>query len=180
MALRTLGLALIAAGVASFFVGLFGLASELSPQLSVCGVAVLVFGVVILIVGSRPLSTTAPHFSVFVLAGLAIALHAYENLPIKSVAFSVGVFLWSLAPYALCLIVAALSRSSIPAVAGAVIALIFDLNAHIQVFVHPTSSTAGLALLFVPLWNLLVFAPLAMLGAWLLLRLRPRANETAP
>ena len=180
MALRSFALAIIAAGVASFFVGLFGLAGELSPQVSVCGVAILVVGVVILIFGLRPLGATAPHFSVFVLVGLAIALHAYENFPIKSVGFSVGVFVWSLAPYVLCLIVAALSRSSIPAVTGAVIALLFDLNAHVQVFVHPSSSTAGLALLFVPLWNLLVFAPLAMLGAWLLLRLRPRANETAP
>ena len=93
---------------------------------------------------------------------------------------SLGFFLWPLTPYALCLVVAGVSISSIPAVAGALTALLFDLDAHNHVFVHPTSSTAGLALLFVPLWNLLVFSPLAMLGTWLLLRLRAKANPNAP
>jgi len=178
--LRTIGLAVVAVGVTSFFLGLFGIPRELSIPIAAGGIVLLVAGVAILLFSLRGVRRKVPHLSLFALIALAIGLHAYENFVKSSGAFSVGFFLWSLTPYALCLIVAWFSVSSIPAVAGAVIALLFDFDAHNHVFVNPTSSTAGLALLFVPLWNTLVFAPLAMLAAMLLLRLRPRADEIAP
>jgi hypothetical protein len=71
-------------------------------------------------------------------------------------------------------------RAAIPALAGALIALLFDLLAHYQVFVHPTSSTAALALVFTPLWNTLIFSPIAMVLAWLVLRRRGQIRITAP
>ena len=180
--MRAAGLVVIAVGVAGLFLGLFGIPREESPQVAAGGVVLLVAGVILLLFGLRPLHLKAPHASVFVATVLAIALHAYENFPSEDPsAFTAGMFAWSLAPYALCLFVASFSKSWIVPLAGAVTALLFDLKVHNDLFVNtPTSSTAGLALLFVPLWNLLVFAPLAMLAAWLLLRLRPHANETAP
>lgn len=102
---------------------------------------------------------------------IAAALHAYEQLA-KSSAPSVDWFLWSMLPYALCLIVLVRSRSGIPAALGAGVGLALDLYAHYAVFVHPTSSTAALALIFVPLWSALIFAPAAMLVAWLFVRRR--------
>jgi membrane protein implicated in regulation of membrane protease activity len=72
------------------------------------------------------------------------------------------------------------SKSAIPALAGAVVALLFDLLAHYEVFVHPTSSTAALALLFAPLWNTLVFSPIAILLTWQILRRRAQRHEAAP
>ena len=180
MTLRTISVIAIATGVAVFFLGLFGIPQELSMYFAIGGVAVLFAGIALLLFALRGTRPKAPHFSVFVLVALGVALHAYENFTNYSGPFSLGMFAWSLTPYALCVVVAALSPSSIPAVAGAVTALLFDFDAHNHVFVHPTSSTAGLILLFAPLWNTLVFVPLAMLAAWFLLRLRKRTNEIAP
>ena len=177
VALTITGFALIAAGSASFFVGLFGIPRELSILVSICGVVLLLAGVAVLLFSLRPLRFKAPHLGLIVIVLLAIALHVYETY-VNSPG-GIGFLLWSSMPYALCVIVAALSTSSIPAVAGAVTAFLFDLGAHNDVFVHPTSSTAGLALLFVPLWNTLVFSPLAMFAAWSL-RLRAGASEIAP
>jgi hypothetical protein len=180
VALTISGLTLVALGVAGFFAGLFGIPQAWSLQASVFGLALLFVGVAVLLFTLRRTRFCMPHVSLFVVVAIAIALHAYEALVKSSGGASLGFFLWSLTPYVLCLIVATVSASSIPAVAGAVTAFLFDLDAHNHVFVHPTSSTAGLALLFVPLWNTLVFSPVAMLGAWLLLRLRPSAKANAP
>jgi hypothetical protein len=48
--------------------------------------------------------------------------------------------------------------------------LLFDLWIHYTVFVHPTHSTAALALIFAPLLTSLVIAPVVTLGAWLSMR----------
>lgn len=109
---------------------------------------------------------------------IAAALHVYEQLA-KSSAPSVGWFLWSMLPYALCLIVLLRSRSGVPAALGAGVALALDLFAHYDVFVHPTGSTAALALIFVPLWSALIFAPVAMLVAWLFVRRRVNGEQHA-
>lgn len=183
MALRIAGLAVAAIGVAAFFAGLFGIPHDGSLQASAVGVALLTFGVALVLFTLRRTRLRRPHLGLFAVVAIALALHAYEAFVESSGGVSLvslGFFLWPLTPYALCLVVAGVSISSIPAVAGALTALLFDLDAHNHVFVHPTSSTAGLALLFVPLWNLLVFSPLAMLGTWLLLRLRAKANPNAP
>ena len=180
MALRASGFILSAAGVAAFFVGLFGIPREWSLEVSIVGLALLLVGVVCLLFTLRGTRLRMPHASLLVLVAVAVALHAYEAFVKSSGTPSFGFFLWPLAPYVLCLIVATLSESSTPPAAGAVTALLFDLGAHYSVFVHPTSSTAGLALLFAPLWNTLVFSPVAMLGAWLLLRLRHSPKANAP
>jgi len=180
VALKAIAFSVSAAGVAAFFVGLFGIPRDWSLELSVVGLALLLLGVAALLFTLRGTKIRRPHVGLFVVIAVAIALHAYEAFVRGSGEFYLGFFLWPLAPYALCLIVACLSASSIPAVAGAVTALLFDLVAHNDVFVHPTNSTAGLALLFVPLWNTLVFSPLAIFGAWLVLRLRPSAKADAP
>ena len=180
MVLKAIGFSVAAAGVAAFFVGLFGIPQNWSLEVSVVGLLLLLVGVAALLLTLRGTNIRRPHVSLFLVIAVAIVLHAYEAFVKSSGEFSIGFFLWPLTPYALCLIVACVSASSIPAVAGAVTALLFDLVAHTDVFVHPTSSTAGLALLFVPLWNTLVFSPLAMFGAWLVLRLRPSAKANAP
>jgi hypothetical protein len=177
------GLVLYAAGAAMFVGGVFGIGGAAfwgttygSLPLAVAGAVILLVGLGALVWASRHTTVARPHVLVLVVTAIAIALHAHESLP----GLSLGFFLWPLVPYALCLIVAALSKSSIPAGAGAVTALIFDLDAHYVVFIHPTSSTAGLALFFVPLWNLLVYSPAAMLIAYLILRPKCRVHSNAP
>jgi chromate transport protein ChrA len=68
----------------------------------------------------------------------------------------------------------------VAAIAGAIVALLFDLVTHYDAFVNPKGSTAALALIFVPLWNTLVFSPVAIFVAWLFLRRRGRQVHHAP
>jgi hypothetical protein len=107
---------------------------------------------------------------------VAAALHAYEELA-KSSAPSLGWFVWSMVPYGVCLIVLLRAKSGIPGAFGSSIALALDLIAHYNVFVNPKSSTAALALLFVPLWSALVFAPAAMVVTWLAIRRRTGRDQ---
>ena len=111
------------------------------------------------------------HSFVYTVVGVAIALHAYEQF-VKSADPSFGWLMWSLVPYALCLFVLSKSASTIPAALGVSVALAFDSLAHYAVFISPKSSTAALALLFGPLWNMLLVSPLTMLVAWLAVRRR--------
>jgi hypothetical protein len=180
MSSRTIGIGLIATGVTGFFAGLFGLVGEHSIYLAALGSALLVSGLVVLVFALRKTTMLRPHASVIAVAVLGTALHAYESFGLADDGPSPGFFLWGIFPYLLCLVVAMSSKSAVPAFAGAVVALLFDLLAHYQVFVHPTSSTAGLALLFTPLWNTLVFSPLAILVIWLIRRRRAQLNATAP
>lgn len=107
-----------------------------------------------------------------VVASLAVGLHVYEQMALAAV-FSPGWLLFALLPYVAPLAVLSNARGGVPALCGASVALTIDLLAHYLVFVHPTSSTAALALIFVPLGSALVFGPGAMLLAWLVVR-RPR------
>jgi hypothetical protein len=113
---------------------------------------------------------TPPNLFAFVVIAGAAALHCYEQFAKNTNGPSIGWLLWSMVPYALCLVVLARSQSGIPAALGALVALLFDAVAHFDVFVNPKGSTAALALLFVPLWNSLVVAPTVMLIAWLAVR----------
>jgi hypothetical protein len=77
--------------------------------------------------------------------------------------FLLGLFLWSCAPYAICIFLALRGTSFLSALGGAALALCADCYMFWSVFLHPKSSTAALGLLFMPLWNLVVFMPLGML-----------------
>ena len=52
------------------------------------------------------------------------------------------------------------------------VALLVDLWVFHSVFINPTSSTAGLAMIWFPLWNMLIFVPAATWIAWLIHRRR--------
>ncbi len=106
----------------------------------------------------------------------ALLLHGYEQL-VKSSAPSIGWLLWAMLPYALCVAVLAKSRSALPATLGALVALAWDIRTYYSVFVHPTSSTAALAMIVMPLWNTLLFVPAAMLVAWLPMRMAQRNHR---
>jgi hypothetical protein len=103
------------------------------------------------------------------IAFLGALLHAYENL-FKADHVSLGWFAWSMAPYAVCLIVWMRASTSVPAAVGVAIALIFDLYVHYHVFIYPRSSTVGLAMIFAPLWSALLFCPVGMLVTWLVVQ----------
>jgi hypothetical protein len=173
---------LYAIGVAIFVGGVFRILGwsyfgELAATgLIMLGVAILVVGLVVLVFASRYTNVSRRRVFVIVATVIAIALYAYKSLPFESVFF----FLLPLAPYALCLIVAVLSKSLIPAGVGAVAALLLDPRVHDAVFGRRTAPNAAVEALRTELWNLLIFVPLAIAIAWFILRLRHRANGNAP
>ena len=99
-----------------------------------------------------------------------VLVHAYTVLFVADGPFGlfhVGIFLWSCLPYAVCVGLWKLGWTA-PSAGGARLALAADIWMHYQVFVAPGGSTAALGLLFMPLWNLLIFVPLgALLGWWI-------------
>jgi hypothetical protein len=64
------------------------------------------------------------------------------------------------------------SKLGVPALAGVLVAFALDLYAHYTVFINPSSSTDALAMVAIPLYNTVLFCPLAMLIAWLVVRKR--------
>lgn len=64
---------------------------------------------------------------------------------------------------------------------GLILAAIMDAGIFHSVFVAPESSTAPLGLLFMPLWNLVVFMPLGGgVGWWVGKRTREIARSSKP
>jgi hypothetical protein len=114
----------------------------------------------------------------FLIIGSALLLHAYTAF-IKSeggtTPFSIGLMLWSWLPYLLSAWFFSLMRRPLVPLCGVIPPLIIDAWTFYAVFIRPQSSTAALALIWVPLWNLVIFMPLGMLIGWILSRfLRPK------
>ena len=101
---------------------------------------------------------------------LGIGLHLYEHAALSDNGFSPAFFLWAAMPYGLCLTALALRRQPLSIGFAATVALAADVVAHYSVFFHPTSSTAPLILLFMPLYNTLLWMPAALLLAHLVRR----------
>ena len=125
------------------------------------------------------MNTTLAFRAALGVTALSGVLHAYENFA-KAAEPSLAWFLWAMLPYGVCLVVWVRSSVGAPSLAGVIAALAFDLVAHYDVFVHPTRSTAALAMIFVPLWSTLLFCPVAMLAVWLAVRRRDLHEPHAP
>jgi hypothetical protein len=110
----------------------------------------------------------------FVVVLAALCLHGDENVFKSDIGFSPGLFLWAMMPYGICLAGLAVMTDALPLATAAAAALGLDALAFDAVFIHPTSSTAPLALIFIPLWNALLVVPVTALVTYLLLRWRSR------
>jgi hypothetical protein len=170
------GVAACAIGVVLFFAGLYGAAGQWSLYVSAVGALVLLLGVIALFIAARARPYSWPHPAVIVVSLLAIALYAYVHPFTDMLA---GWWLWASIPYVFCIVVSCSSATRLPAVAGAVVALVFDAYTHYIVAISK-SSTAAIAYVYSPLWNTLVFAPTAILIAWLVLRRRRSDVHDAP
>ena len=75
--------------------------------------------------------------------------------------------LWSWLPYLLALLLLLWLRNPIMPLCGVLGPFALDMLAYYAVFIdrHP-SSTAALALLFAPLWSLIVLEPIGLLIGW--------------
>ncbi|MDI9237769.1 hypothetical protein QLQ15_02445 [Lysobacter sp. LF1] len=106
------------------------------------------------------------------LLGIGLHLHIASKAEGGWSAFTFGLLAWSTLPYVLCLVLASVGRRPLHAVVAALCCLGLDIVTYRSVFVSPSSSTAALGLLFSPLANLLVMAPLGFLATALIVRLR--------
>ena len=96
-----------------------------------------------------------------ILLAAAISLHGYEYV-FEGDSASVWLLLWPLTPYVVCTFIFLLSASGVPSIAAAIVALVLDAMTFDAVFIHPTSSTSALAMLFVPLWSAIIFVPVTV------------------
>jgi hypothetical protein len=109
------------------------------------------------------------------LIAVGIALHVYIDVflsdrPVSVFGF-VGVILWPSLSYALCALALRIWGPA-AAIGGSAVALGLDAMSVYVVFIHPRSSTAPLILLFVPLYNLVIFTPLGIAAGRLTRRWR--------
>jgi hypothetical protein len=115
-----------------------------------------------------------------VLCGAGVALHLY-TVAFKAEgeldAFLVLLFLWSCAPYGVSAVLTRFGRTEIVALGAAAFCLAADVVMHYSVFVAPRGSTAGLGLLFMPLWNLVALGPMGGVIAWSALRVTARRGN---
>jgi hypothetical protein len=164
------GLAAVAVGDLLMVAGLYGWLGDASFSLAGVGLGIAFIGAsIFLLAQSRP-QARAPHPVVYGLLGLAIALHAYGNLRIISVNFSYALFLWTLMPYGLVLVLGCFEGTRLAAIAGAACALVGDAWNYFGVD-NSAVAEAGMAFIWIPIRNAILVVPATTLIAWLLLRI---------
>lgn len=102
-----------------------------------------------------------------ILVGMGMLLHFYIAFFESSDgvdSFSLKLMVWSWLPYLICLALLLFKKNPTIVLGGATPLLVMDSVNYYGVFIHPTSSTASLSLLFIPLWNLVFFMPVGMLS----------------
>jgi hypothetical protein len=80
-------------------------------------------------------------------------------------------------PYGVALLFTSSKRSLWPAVCAAAFPLALDLLIYYDVFISPSGSTAALALLFAPFWNLFVLAPVSGIIAMVVISVIDRNRQ---
>ncbi len=177
---RRAGLSALALGIAIFFLGRLGLGSFLRSWVSEIGAVLACGGLVTFLLTLRGERVSWPHPLVVIVAFLAAALHAYEQLFVMPGRLSAGWLLWGLTPYVLSLAVSAFTGTRTAAIAGAVVALLFDLVLHHDVSTGPKNFAAVLVVMVRPLVSTLIIVPAVIFIAWLLLRRRNRPVGAGP
>ena len=181
MITRSLAFATITVGIIAFVTGVYGvIGPEFSVLMAGLGLLVLLCGIAFLLFATSPWQLSAPHPYVIGMVIIATVLHAYENTYKSSDGPSVGLLLWSMVPYGLCFMLSMLPVTRLPVIAGTALALAFDLFGYYSVFVNPQSSTAALALLFIPLWSAIIVVPLATFISWSVARKHKGTQGNSP
>jgi hypothetical protein len=104
-------------------------------------------------------------------------LHTYTHVS-SAASFSVGWWLWSLSPYIAGALILILFKRPHATVGALVIPALLDAGNYYSVFIRPESSTAGLGMLFIPFWNLVVFVPIGAAIGWFVgYRIRVTAQD---
>ena len=173
------GCAGIAAGVILLVGGIYGWLGEVSFLLAGLGLVVSLIAAGALLSTQSRGDVRTPQLAVCALVGLAVALHGYANLRMISADFSYGWLMWAILPYALALTLACFKGTRVAAIAGAALALIVDAWTYYEV-ARSTSSTAAIAFIWMPLWDMIIVIPTATFLAWLGLHKRVSERSNAP
>jgi len=113
-----------------------------------------------------------------VLLALGVALHTYV-WSFEASSLAVQLWLLALVPYAAGGILLFLFERPHAAAGAMILPALLDVGTFYSVFIAPRGSTAALGLIFVPLWNIAIFAPIgAAIGWWVGYRIRITAEET--
>jgi ribosomal protein S18 acetylase RimI-like enzyme len=95
-----------------------------------------------------------------------LVLHTF-TWTVKASYFSAGFWLLSLSPYIAAAILYFVFRKPHAAAGALILTALMDAGAYVFAFVAPQSSMAGRGLLVVPIWNILLLAPIgAGVGWW--------------
>jgi hypothetical protein len=116
------------------------------------------------------------------LLALGFGLHAYIAFFQSSGgadSFSLGLLAWSIVPYIVATALALISRSALVGVVPMALVLLIDVWIYYGVFINPKGSTAALALLWMPLWNLILVVPIGVGAGWIWSGMLP-ADQNAP
>jgi len=120
--------------------------------------------------------------ALFTLLTLGLGLHAYIAF-FQSTggadSFNVALLGWSIVPYAVATALALMSRSALVGIVPMALVLLVDAWIYYEVFIHPKGSTAALALLWMPLWNLILVVPIGAGAGWVWSSVLP-ADQNAP
>ena len=93
--------------------------------------------------------------------------------PIDS--FIIKILSMSLAPY---VIIIVFKKFIYGACCAAIVVFLLDLFMHLEAFVFPSSSTASLGLLFMPVWNIVLFLPLSFLAGFIIKKIKAKKENT--
>lgn len=117
-------------------------------------------------------------FSAIVVLGIALHIYiaVYESAGGFN-SFSGGLLVWSSLPYVAAVIVAIASKKALVGAVASGLVLLVDAWTYHSVFIQPSSSTASLALLWMPLWNLILVVPIGAGVTWAWLRTRSAGNH---
>jgi hypothetical protein len=170
-------IAVIATGVLCIVAGIYGWFGANSITLAGIGFVICILGGGLLLSTQSSGSLITPHPYVYVPVAMAVLLHGYENLALSADGFSTTWFLWALFPYGLVLALSCFKGTRKASIAGAVVALLVDGLVHYDVFISPQSSTAALALIWIPIWNTILFVPVATMVARLIIRRKTPGSD---
>lgn len=91
--------------------------------------------------------------------------------------FTLQLLAWSSLPYVVALLLVWRIRRPMIPLMGVIPPLVMDVANYYSVFIRPTSSTAAIGLLWIPLWNLVLFMPAGLFLGWAISNWIDRKNR---
>jgi hypothetical protein len=113
---------------------------------------------------------------------IGISLHVFvavADFAGQVPALSFALLAWASLPYLIGILLMFGVRRPIISLCAVLAPLIVDVMDIGSTYIAPHSSTAGLNLLWIPLWNMIVVQPTACFIAWILVRTKIRPRENA-